>query len=445
MLNDKKTIQAWAFYDWANSAYNLIITSAIFPAYFTACVPDKINVFGTLVASESIASYSIALAFLIIAFVSPVLGAIADTKGNKKAFMRFFCTIGAIACAGLFFFKGDKVNVNTWYGVGLSVLACIGYCGSIVFYNAYLPEIASQDQQDRVSAKGFIMGYIGSVSLLVCCLAFILLNDKYLWVAKSLPPRVSFVLVGLWWISFSQIPFAVLKDSVPAKLKVGQNIFKSGFLKLKTVWQELQHQQYLKRYLMSFFFITMGVQTIMYMATYFAAKEIKLIQAELIVVVLIIQIVAIFGAWLFSKISNAKGNIFSIAIMLVIWIGVCAGASFLVYDAKAFYVLAFVVGLIMGGTQSLCRSTFSKMLPVQQSTNQFDFEGKEIVQENKVASYFSFLDFVEKTGIVIGTTTFGLIANITGMRMSALFLGIYFLAGLLILLTVKYNFKTNSK
>jgi MFS transporter, UMF1 family len=431
MLNDKKTIRAWAFYDWANSAYNLIITSAIFPAYFTACVPDKIDIFGTTIASESIASWSIALAFFVIACVSPILGAIADTKGNKKAFMRFFCTIGAIACAGLFFFKGDKVNVNTWYGVGLSVLACIGYCGSIVFYNAYLPEIASKDQQDSVSAKGFIMGYIGSVSLLISCLAFILLNDKYLWVAKSLPPRISFVLVGLWWIGFSQIPFAVLKDNKPKLILDNQNILASGFAKLKIVWLELQHQNNLKNYLWSFFFITMGVQTIMYMATYFAAKEIKLQQSELIIVVLIIQIVAIFGAWLFSKISKVKGNIFSIAIMLVIWIGVCAGASYLVYDAVAFYILAFVVGLIMGGTQSLCRSTFSKMLPLITDGD----------ASNKVASYFSFLDFVEKMGIVIGTTTFGIIANITGMRMSALFLGIYFLAGLLLLLRVKYDFK----
>jgi MFS transporter, UMF1 family len=441
MLNDKKTIRAWTFYDWANSAYNLIITSAIFPAYFTACVPDKINVFGTQIASESIASWSIALAFFIIACVSPILGAIADTKGNKKTFMRFFCTIGAIACAGLFFFKGDKVNVNTWYGVGLSVIACIGYCGSIVFYNAYLPEIASKDQQDRVSAKGFIMGYIGSVSLLIVCLAFILINDKVHWIDKSLPPRISFLLVGIWWLAWSQIPFAVLKDGNATALKSGESLLKTGFGKLKMVWQELKSQPHLKHYLMSFFFITMGVQTIMYMATYFAAKEIKLAQAELIIVVLIIQIVAIFGAWFFSKISKIKGNIFSIAIMLVIWIGVCAGASYLVYDATAFYILAFVVGLIMGGTQSLCRSTFSKMLPLQSTDKTFDFEGKEIEQENKVASYFSFLDFVEKMGIVIGTTTFGLISNITGMRMSALFLGVYFLAGLLILRTVKYDFK----
>jgi MFS transporter, UMF1 family len=441
MLNNKKTIRAWAFYDWANSAYNLIITSAIFPAYFTACVPDKINIFGTEVASESIASWSIALAFLIIAFVSPILGAIADTKGNKKTFMQFFCTIGAIACAGLFFFKGDKIHVNTWYGVGMSVLACIGYCGSIVFYNAYLPEIASKDQQDNVSAKGFIMGYIGSVSLLICCLAFILLNEKMHWVAASLPPRISFVLVGLWWIGFSQIPFAVLQDGKVQECQNKKNILQSGYQKLRTVWQELKQQVYLRTYLWSFFFITMGVQTIMYMATYFAAKEIKLKQAELITVVLIIQIVAIGGAWLFSKISKIKGNIFSIACMLLIWIGVCAGACFLVFDANAFYVLAFVVGLIMGGTQSLCRSTFSKMLPDVGEYSTFDFETvNHSNTDNKVASYFSFLDFVEKMGIVIGTTTFGFISNTLGMRMSALFLGIYFLIGFVILLRVKYPF-----
>jgi UMF1 family MFS transporter len=441
MLNDKKTIRAWTMYDWANSAYNLIITSAIFPAYFTACVPDQISLFGKSFASESIASWSIALAFLIIACVSPILGAIADTKGNKKAFMLFFCTMGAIACAGLFFFKGDKVNVNTWYGVSLSIIACIGYCGSIVFYNAYLPEIASKDQQDIVSAKGFIMGYIGSVSLLIACLAFILLNEKYMWIENSIPPRISFVLVGIWWLGFSQIPFSVLKDGKATVLKSGESVLKSGYKKLGRVWDELQHQQHLKNYLLAFFFITMGVQTIMYMATYFAAKEINLEQAELITVVLIIQIVAIGGAWLFSKISAWKGNIASIASMLVIWIGVCAGASYLVFDAAAFYILAFVVGLIMGGTQSLCRSTFSKMLPMNNAEIELDILQNSPEHENKVASYFSFLDFVEKMGIVIGTTTFGLIANVTGMRMSALSLGVYFLIGLIVLLTVKYDFK----
>jgi UMF1 family MFS transporter len=349
--------------------------------------------------------------------------------------------MGAIACAGLFFFKGDKVNVNTWYGVSLSIIACIGYCGSIVFYNAYLPEIASKNQQDSVSAKGFIMGYIGSVSLLIACLAFILLNEKYMWIENSIPPRISFVLVGIWWLSFSQIPFSVLKDGKATVLKSGESVLKSGYKKLGRVWDELQHQQHLKNYLLAFFFITMGVQTIMYMATYFAAKEINLEQAELITVVLIIQFVAIGGAWLFSKISAWKGNIASIASMLVIWMGVCAGASYLVFDAAAFYILAFVVGLIMGGTQSLCRSTFSKMLPMNNAEIELDILQNSPEHENKVASYFSFLDFVEKMGIVIGTATFGLIANVTGMRMSALSLGVYFLIGLIVLLTVKYDFK----
>ncbi len=439
MLNDKKTIRAWTFYDWANSAYNLIISSAIFPAYFTACVPEKISVFGKSFTSDSIASWSLALAFFIVACISPILGAIADTKGNKKTFMRFFCTLGAFACAAMFFFVGDKVTVNTWYGISMSIIACIGFCGSLVFYNAYLPEIASKDMQDSVSAKGFIMGYIGSVSLLIVCLAFIIINKSSHWFAPSLPPRISFVLVGIWWLAWSQIPFHVLKDSKPQLLAANTNVWKSGFQKLQSVWQEIKKFDYLRKYLGAYFFINMGVQTIMYMATYFAAKEIKLEESQLIFVVLIIQIVAIVGAWLFSKISRSIGNTKSISILLLVWIGVCIGACYFVYDANAFYILAFVVGLIMGGSQSLCRSTFSKMIPVEQEVV-FEFE-KQLLKEKNTASYFSFLDVVDKLSIVLGMITFGVISNLIGMRFSALALGAYFVIGLLLLQRVKFNFK----
>jgi MFS transporter, UMF1 family len=440
-MNDKRVIRAWTFYDWANSAYNLIVTSAIFPAYFTAVVPATVLVGTTEIANESIASWSISLAFLIIAFLSPILGAIADTKGNKKSFMRFFCTLGALACMALFFFKKNELGeTNIWYGVICSVIACIGFCGSIVFYNAYLPEIASKDKQDAVSAKGFIMGYVGSVILLVLSLAFILLNKTQHWMDGSLPPRISFVAVGIWWLGWSMIPFSILKDNPGKESNSTDSLNKQGLKKLSIVWNEMKRYPLIKKYLSAYFFINMGVQTIMYMATYFAAKEIKLAQDALIKVVLIIQLVAIAGAWLFAKISNRYGNIVSLSIMTVLWIGICFSACYLVYTTNHFYVLAFAVGLIMGGTQSMSRSTFSKMIPVAEEEKQFDFENSSNaneLNENKTASYFSFLDIVDKFSIVLGTSTFGLISNALGMRMSALALGIYFIIGLILLQRVK--------
>ncbi|MFM2386897.1 MAG: hypothetical protein RL660_1654 [Bacteroidota bacterium] len=419
-LNDKKIVRAWTMYDWANSAYNLIINSAIFPSYFTAIVPVTVAVFGTEVKNESIASWAISTAYIIVACISPLLSAIADYKGNKKTFMRFFTMLGAICCMAMFFFKKDGNDVNTWYGVSLSIMACVGYCGSLVFYNAYLPEIASKDQQDAVSARGFSMGYIGSVSLLVCCLVFIILNDKHLWVDKSLPARVAFVLVGLWWLAWSQIPFKRLPN-IKASNASGVNIYKAGYQKLQHVWRELKHQPILTRYLLSFAFITMGVQTVMFMATYFAAKEIKLEQSQLIITILLIQIIAIGGAYVFAKVAKQYGSKLSISIMLVIWIGICYAAydKHIVKDVNSFYILAAVVGVVMGGIQSTTRSTYSKLLPITKD----------------VTSYFSFYDVVEKLSIVIGTASFGLMSNAMSMRESALMLGGYFIIGLTILLS----------
>jgi MFS transporter, UMF1 family len=426
-MNDKKIIKAWTMYDWANSAYNLIINSAIFPAYFTSIVPAVVMVGGISLANESVASFAISIAYICIALISPLLSAIADFRGNKKYFMRLFCTIGAISCLGLFFFQKIDGVTNIWYGVSLSILACIGYCGSLVFYNAYLPEIASIDKQDEVSAKGFVMGYIGSVSLLICCLAFILLNDKYLWVPKSLPVRFSFLLVGCWWLLWSLIPFKVLPKGTAQQLEPGQSIYNAGYKKLGIVFKDVLKNKVMSTYLLAFLFITMGVQTVMFMATYFAAKEIVLTTSQLITVILLIQLVAIGGAWLFAKIAKQKGNKLSISIMLVIWIGICYAAynKSIVNDANSFYALAFVVGLVMGGIQSTTRSTFSKLIPSQAN----------------VTSYFSFYDVVEKTGIVLGTTSFGLISNFLGMRSSALALGVYFILGLIILQTIKFNFE----
>lgn len=430
-LDNAKVIRAWTFYDWANSAYSLIITSAIFPIYYSSIAPERIRFLSMEMNRSAMASYAISFSFLLIAFLSPLLSSIADYYGNKKVFMKFFCYTGALACMGMFFFTKNETTQqsNVIYGLICSVIASVGYCGSLVFYNAFLPEIASKEKQDSVSARGFAMGYIGSVLLMVMSFVVILLNDTHHWMPDSLPPRISFVAVGLWWIGFAQISFHYLKEKKQTTERMNKAILLNGYHELKTVFNELKSLPQLQRFLLSFFFYNMGVQTVMYMATYFAKDELKLETLQLLVVVLIIQLVAIAGAYLFSLLSKAKGNIFSLVILVIIWIGICYAAYF-VKTANAFYALAFSVGMVMGGIQSLSRSTYAKMLPATKDT----------------ASYFSFFDVCDKTGIVIGTLSFGLVADLMGgMRNSVVIISLYFLVGLLLLWRVKNSILHSSE
>ena len=412
----KKVINGWAMYDWANSAYSLIITSAIFPTYYSIVAPAQVHFIGRTYDRASLASYSISFSFLIIAFLSPILSSIADYKGNKKAFMQFFCYLGSAACIGLTFMTRDNIS----FGIVCSIFGSIGFCGSIVFYNAYLPEIAAEEDQDRVSAKGFAMGYVGSVLLMVFCLAAIMLNDSQKWGLGAWPTRLSFLAVGLWWAGFAQITFNRLPLSLPSQQRPERGILTNGFYELKKVWIQLKSYPVTKRFLTSFFFYNMGVQTVMYLATYFASEEVRLTTVQLIITVLIIQLVAIGGALIFSRISNRIGNIKTLAILILIWVGICIFAYF-VRTVNEFYGLAFTVGMVMGGIQSMSRSTYSKLLPPTKDT----------------ASYFSFYDVCDKIGTVIGTLSFGYVSEFFGgMRNSVLALMVFFIIGGILLLLV---------
>ncbi|EHQ30177.1 MFS transporter [Mucilaginibacter paludis] len=420
--NNKKTIRAWAMFDWANSAYNLVITSTIFPAYYVAVTSNadngnRVSFFGKSFVNTALSDYALAVAYMIMVLLLPVLSAIADYRGNKKIFMMFFTLLGSVACCGLFFFTIKTLEVS----IILFALAAIGYSGGFVFYNSYLPEIATFDMQDSVSAKGFTYGYIGSVLLQLICFAFVLSPKTFGITDASFPARLSFLLVGLWWIGFASIPFTVLPKGSPNAQTHQHNIIKGGFVELANVWKKVKKMPLLKRFLASFFFYSMGVQTIMLVATGFAAKELHMPTASLIQIILIIQLVAIAGATLMSKLSDRIGNVKVLIITVIIWIGVCLAAYFTTTAAQ-FYIVAVVVGLVMGGIQSMSRSTYSKYLP-------------ENIPDT--ASFFSFYDVTEKLAIVGGLFSFGFIEEQTNsMRNSTLVLGGFFVIGLLLLLSL---------
>lgn len=414
-------------YDWANSVYSLVITSTIFPVYYNSVTKgsdgsDRVDFFGLEVVNTVLYSYSISFSYFVIALISPLLSGIADASGKKLSFMKFFAYLGSISCMGLFFFDASNLE----FGILCSVLASIGYAGSIVFYNAYLPEIATEEEYDFLSARGFALGYIGSVILLVFNLITIQFPELFGFSGGSFPARFSFLLVGLWWAGFSQITFRNLPTGY-RKESGSENIFLKGYREIQAVFSRVRSMPILNKYLAAFFFYSMGVQTVMYLAASFGDKELGLPGDQLILTVLIIQFVAIGGSFLFAFISKKFGNKISLMIMVVIWIGIC-GAAYYVYTVYQFYALAFVVGMVMGGIQSLSRSTYSKLIP--QSTT-----------EN--ASYFSFFDVTEKIAIVLGTFTYGVIEQWTGsMRNSAVSLGVFFLVGLgfLILVSIPRNY-----
>lgn len=449
----KKLQRAWAMYDWGNSAYNLVITSTIFPTYYNAVttqrengviVNDTVHFLGFAFKNTTLSEYAIAFAYLIVVLLSPILSSIADLRGNKKLFMQLFTYVGALACCGLFFFEADTVTLGLFF----FVLAAIGYCGSLVFYNSYLPEIADADEQDKVSAKGFALGYVGSVLLQIVCFTFFFFPEWYGMTKENsgLSARISFLLVGLWWIGWAQIPFRILPNGKPRLEKTNKNLITNGFHELQKVAKRIGQMPVLKLYLGAFFMYSMGVQTIMLAAANFGAKELNLPTDQLIITILIIQVVAIAGAFLMAQLSRRFGNFNVLLLTIFIWMGACIFAYFTTNNVE-FFALAGVVGLIMGGIQSLSRSTYSKLIP--SSMQQIGFASQEndvnenLRQDN--TSFFSFYDVTEKMAIVIGMFSFGFIEQLTGnMRMSIIALIGFFAAGAIFLFIARRKQKLST-
>ncbi len=476
--NNPKIMKAWAFYDWANSVYSLVITSTIFPIYYAIIttasekkelvaetgrwidvpIRHQIKIFGENYHPDAVYGYSLTISFFIVVLLSPFLSSLADTIGNKKSFLQFFCYLGATSCMGLAMFTGMN---NVFLGLLFSITASVGFWGSLVFYNSFLPDIATQDKQDALSAKGYVYGYIGSVVLVIICLVLIMVlaqDEKQ----RLILTRVSFLLTGAWWFGFAQYTFKHLpqfgnvKDQLPKDLVLlnYKNIFakheekggfvevlkdnihfywdvmKESFNELFKVGKNLFADKNLKFFLSSFFFYSVGMQTIFLMATLFGKSEINLDQTKLIATLLVIQIEAIIGAIIFSRLSRKIGNKNVISIAIILWIVACLSAYFLNKENPnveyQFYGVAAIVGLVMGGLQAMSRSTYSKLLPEESNDN---------------TTYFSFYDVLEKLAIILGTFIFAtLIEKFNNMRFAALSMTVFFAVGLILIRFLKLKF-----
>jgi UMF1 family MFS transporter len=434
----KKVLNGWAMYDWANSVYALVITSTIFPAYYEAITKQRVDenntayvtFWGREFVNTSLYNYALAIAFLIVAIISPLLSSIADYRGNKKSFMNFFLTMGSLACLSLFFLNTTDGKISSGVsnlGLGLFsvILACVGYWGSIVYYNSFLPEIAAPEDRDRLSAKGFSYGYVGSVVLQVICFILVFFpgivgGSDTEGATTTIQFRTGFLLVAIWWWGFGQFSLSRLPRSEPAGDPTKKHLLSNGYKELRKVWGQLTSLPVLKRFLFSFFFYNMGVQTIMLVAALFGKGELDIPSTNLIVAILLVQLIAVPGAFVISKLSASLGNLSTLMLCVVLWVGICIyGYTIPRGDITQFYIISSIIGFVMGGTQSLSRSTYSKLMPVTKDT----------------ASFFSFYDVTEKISLVVGLFLFGFLTEITGsQRASVLALMTLFIIGLFLLL-----------
>lgn len=422
--NIKSQTRAWSLYDWANSAFSLTITSAIFPIYFeivTASKAEMLRVWDIQIQNTALYSFILAFSFLIVALINPLLSGLSDVAGLKKRFLTLFTLLGSLSCAFLYFFSEEYL----WIGISGFALSTIGYAGSLVFYNAYLPEISTPDRFDKLSAQGFAMGYAGSMILLIINLICISFFDTFGFADSKQATRFAFLSVGIWWACFGL--YSISKMPHSPTVNTPQGLLKKGYLEALQVQQSIRKVPVQSKFLLAFFFYSMGVQTVMYIATLFGTKELHLESSKLIIVILLIQLLGIAGAYFFAFISKIKGTFFSISIMLFVWIAVCVSAYF-IKTATHFYILAVAVGAVMGGTQSQSRSAFASIIP-----------GKK---DN--ASYFSFYELTEKVAIFIGTLSYGILIQITGgMRNSVILLASFFIAGLFFMWKLQIANKKN--
>jgi len=428
-LNDKREIFGWAMYDWANSAFSTTVGTVFLGPYVSSLAraaaeqlgSSTVSVLGIAVAPDSFLPYCVSISVGLQVFFLPILGAIADFTHLRKAMMQFFAFVGSVATMLLFFVTGEV----WWLGGLLFIIANLAFGAAIVFYNAYLPDIASEDQRDRVSSYGWAMGYLGGGLLLLFNLAFYQLRD-FLGVSEALAVRVNLASAGVWWFGWSFLTWSRLRARRAARsLPPGKNYLTVGFEQLRTTFREAGNYPQTIRYLIAYLVYNDGIQTVIAVSAIFAAAPLiqgglAMDQGTLIILILMIQFVAFGGALFWGRLATWVGAKQAILISLVIWSLVVIYAYFgLQGDSRTveFFILGVFIALVLGGSQAISRSLFAQMIP----------KGKE-------AEFFSIYEISERGTSWIGPLLFGLVNQLTGsLRPAIVSIIIFFVLGLILL------------
>jgi len=435
VINDKREIFGWAMYDWANSAFSTTVGTVFLAPYVASLArsaaeavgTDTVSFLGIPVAPDSFLPYMISFSVGMQVLFLPILGAIADYSHRRKQMMRLFATIGAIATILMFFVTSSL----WWLGGVLYVVANLTFGAAIVFYNAYLPDIATEDERDRVSSYGWAMGYLGGGILLALNLAFYLFSED-IGVPEVLAVRINLASAGIWWMGFSFITWRRLRSRQASRaLPEGETYIKIGFKQLGKTIKEIKNFPETLKFLLAYFLYNDGIQTVIAVSSTFAAAPIiqgglALETTTLTSVILMIQFMAFGGALLWGKLADWMGAKRSVILSLIIWSGVVIYVYFGLQGENVvteFFILGAFIALVMGGSQAISRSIFAQMIP----------DGQE-------AEYYSFYEISERGTSWIGPLVFGLANQLFGsLRPAILSLIFFFLMGLIILPFVKVD------
>lgn len=410
----------WYFYDWANSAFSTTVITVFLGPYLTAVTQNAADATGFVyplgipVLADSFFPYMVSLSVVLQVFFLPVLGAIADYSELKKTLMGIFAYIGAFATLGMYFLQGDLYLL----GGALFLIANLSFGASIVFYNAFLPEIAVPDDRDRISSQGWAMGYLGGGILLAINLVFVQFLAEGWGISTGDAVRISLASAGVWWAIFTLIPLTTLRARRPAKhLPAGTGYLSIGFRQLRHTLRQLPTYPHTMLFLIAYLLYNDGIQTIIAMSTQFGSRELGLETADLVQLVLMVQFIAFFGALAFGYLARWLGSRRAIMVSLVIWLGVSVYTYAILQTKLQFFIMGGVIAIVLGGSQALSRSLFSLMIP----------QGQE-------AEYFSLYEVSERGTSWLGPLLFGLVLQNTGSyRAAILSIAVFFTAGLLLL------------
>lgn len=418
MSGRRREQRVWYVYDWANSAFASTVLTLFLGPYITSVARNAavagglVYPFGIPVEPRSWWGYLISISVILQVITLPVVGSIADRSHRKKHLLGACAYTGAFATMAMFFIDGS----NYLFGGLLFLIANVAFGSSMVVYNSFLPEIATPEERDRVSSRGWGIGYLGGGIVLALNLA-LFSNAPRLGLTESLAVRISLASAGVWWALFTLVPLATLRNRPAVSSEVRVSPFRQFF----TTLAGMRRYPRLLTFLAAYLLYNDAVQAVIALSGQFGADELKIPMADLTLAILMVQFLAFGGALLFNAISDRIGTKSAIIVALFIWIGVILSIYSVVRTTRDFFLAAAVVALVMGGTQALSRAFFSTMIP----------KGKE-------GEYFAVYEISDKGTSWLAPMIFGLTLQFThSYRFAVLSLLVFFVAGLLVLFSVK--------